>query len=281
MISKLPAATHITPKTASTDPKVSFKMIMGRTSPALSALGGGGARRRWIVTRIPRCESHTRAMSYFSVADVQVTGTAVQYLFYALTVPIVLLVFLIYRTSPRSPAYNLSRFETMLAPWLWTRRKRLSTMIFAAITGVGAILCGIANFLPVVTFTSQPLFPGDPFAGAMEHDPTARVMGLILGIIIALFALRRAAGGEGITVPISLLLASVLALVAVLALTDYLGNDGLAPDRFTPAVTAGPGLTVLLIGAAVAWVGCAADLITGIRESMRVPLESTRPVIQP
>ena len=223
---------------------------------------------------------HTRSMSGPSVGDVQVTGPAVQYFFYALVVPMVFLIFLIARTSPRAPAYRLTRFEIMLAPWLWTRRQSSKTMVLAAITGAGAILCAVANFLPVVTFTSQPLFPGDPFAGPMEHDPTAKVMGLVLGIIVGLLALRRAAGGEGITVPISLLLATVLSLVAVLALADYLSNDSPVLDRFAPAVTAGPGLTLLLIGAAVAWVGCAADLVSGISQSIRLARPSVRPMIQ-
>jgi hypothetical protein len=202
------------------------------------------------------------------VADVQITGAAASYFFYALIVPVFFLVRLVIRTSPRKPAGNLSRFETAVAPWLWTRATSKTTIACAAITGAGAVMCAIANLLPVVTFTSLPDFPGDPFAGPMEHDPTARVMGLVLGIIIGLFALRRAAGGEGVTAPISLLVATVLVLIAVLALADYLSNDTPIHDRFAPVVTAGPGLVVLLVGSAIAWIGCAADLVSGLRQPL-------------
>jgi hypothetical protein len=214
------------------------------------------------------------------VADVQITGTAVSYFFYALIIPVFFLVRLVIRTSPRNPADNLSRFETTVTPWLWTRARSKTTIACAAIAGAGAVMCAIANFLPVVTFTSQPDFPGDPFAGPMEHDPTARVMGLVLGIIIGLFALRRAAGGEGITAPISLLVATVLVLIAVLALADYLSNDTPIPGRFAPVVTAGPGLIVLLVGSAIAWIGCAADLVSGLRQSISLAKPSVHPAVR-
>ncbi len=227
-------------------------------------------------------------MSGAVVADALITGPAVQYFFYALAVPAGLLVTLIIRTSPRSH-FRLSRFETAVGPWLWTRHKSRKTVALAAIVGAGAVMCVVANFFPIVTFTSQPLFPGDPFAGPMEHDPTAGALGLALGIVVGLLAVRRAVGGEGITVPISLFLATVLELVAVLA--DYLSNDKVISSRFAPVVSAGPGLIVLLIGSAIAWTGCAADLVTGLRTPLRLigqqspslgpPLDPSPPPLPP
>ncbi len=203
------------------------------------------------------------------MADVVVTGPAVGYFFLALVVPAGFLVRLIGRTSPRIHVQHRSRLETAVAPWLWTRRKHMSVTVLAAVTATGAIVCALTNFLPVITFTRPPLFPGDPFAGPLEHDPTARSLALGLGIVVALLALRRAAGGEGITVPVNLILATVLLFVAALALQDYLSNANAVPGRFAPVVSVGPGLFVLLIGSAVAWLGCVADLASGLSQALR------------
>jgi hypothetical protein len=140
-------------------------------------------------------------------------------------------------------------------------------MTLACAVAVGAALCVVAGFLPVVTFTDPPLFPGDPFAGPSEHDPTARGLGLALGIVIGLLALRRGVGGEGNTVVVSLILATLLGIVAGLALDDYFANSQPLAGAFAPTVTAGAGLILLPLGAAIAWGGCIADLLIGIRRT--------------
>lgn len=213
------------------------------------------------------------------VADVQITGPAIQYFLYALVIPVGFFFRLVIRTSPRSQVLHLSKFEMVIAPWLWSREHSTRTVALATVTALGAVICTLTYFLPVVTFTERPLFAGDPFAEPMEHAPSAGALGLALGIVLALLALRRAVGGEGVTVPIALILATLLALVAALALADYLSNDSGVTSRFAPVVTAGPGLIVLFIGSAVAWIGCAADLITGVRRSARLVQQPVRPVV--
>jgi hypothetical protein len=211
------------------------------------------------------------------VADALLTGRAVPYFTLALAVVVGYAVYLVMRTSPRTqPVRPLSPFEARIAPWLWTRRRDETTTALACIVAVGGAMCVAAGFLPVVTFSDRPLFRGDPLAGPSEHDPTARALSLAFGVVIGLLALRRGAGGEGNTVLVTLILATLLAIVAGLALQDYFVNRQPIAGAFAPTVSFGAGIILLPLGAVIVWGGCMADMLIGIRRTPPGPPDALR-----
>jgi hypothetical protein len=222
-------------------------------------------------------------MTPVELADVKVTGSLASYFLYALAVAVVLLVFVIARTSPRRHSTrSLSGLELQLQVWLWRRQRNREGAILGAIAALGAVLCLLAFFLPVATYTAYPIAPGDPLAGVQEIEPTAKGLALALGLVVALLSVRRAFGGEAVTVLISLLLATLLAFVAALAIADFVANAGTGPDQYMSALVAGPGLFVLPAGAVVAWMACALDVAIGLREPFRVmPREAQPPPPSP
>ena len=208
-------------------------------------------------------------MTATAIADVHIVGTAAVYFLYALFVPVALVVFVISRTSPRRQVRAMSRFETQLEPWLWHRGRTRAGEVFGGIAAFGALGCVVAFFLPAATYTEFPFYPGDPLAGVQEIEPTAKGLGLVIGIVVGLLSLRRALGGEGVSVAISFLLTTLLASITGLAVSDFISNAATGPSQYMSAVTAGPGLFILPAGAVVAWMAAAADLSIGIRESLR------------
>lgn len=184
-------------------------------------------------------------------------------------VPALLFLRVLARTHPGRKMPGLSRFERAIAPWLWTRERTRRKTVLAFVASSGAIICCVASLLPMVTFTSVPLFPGDPFAGPMEADPIARGLALTLGAVILLLALHRVVGGQGYTAPIALMAATGLSCVAVLALTDYIGNDHLARSAGSISASAGAGLFLLIVGSVVAWLGSGLEVLTAVRSSLR------------
>jgi hypothetical protein len=204
------------------------------------------------------------------VGDSLVTGPAVRWFMVALAVPVGLSLWLIGATNPRrADPRQLKRGYWIIGDFLWTRGRTRQSAVLAVMVIAGAAVCCTTYWLPFVTFTSPPQFPGDPFAGPMEHDPTARGLALVFGILMALLAVRRLAGGEGNTVVVTVILAAVLEFVAALAIADWLSNAQSIPGPYGVAVTPGIGLLVLPLGCAIAFVGSAFDVVMGLRRASR------------
>ncbi|HEX6538639.1 MAG TPA: hypothetical protein VF155_05620 [Candidatus Dormibacteraeota bacterium] len=205
-----------------------------------------------------------------SLADTMITGPAVTYFAFGMAVPVGGYMWLLGRTRPASAAINpVSGWLAAAAAYLWQRTRTRTTVVLAAITAAGAAICCASTTLAFVTFTSPPLFPGDPFAGPAEHDPTARGLALLLGVIIGLLAFRRLVGGEGNTVGITVIAAGCLEIVAALAIADYVSNSQPLTGPYADTVAPGPGLFVLPIGATVALIASALDVVLGLRRAFR------------
>ena len=213
-----------------------------------------------------------------ALADVHLSGTGAVYFLYALTIPAGLLAFVIMRTSPsRRSQQAVSRVEMQIGTWLWHKQRTRASTILGAAATLGAIGCVLSSVFPMATYTDFPMYPGDPFAGVQEIEGTARGLALALGLIVGLLSVRRAFGGEGITVPICLLLATLLGLFSALAIADFISNAATGPSKYMSAVVAGPGLFTLPAGAVVAWIACAADLAIGLRRAVRSTPREARP----
>ena len=211
------------------------------------------------------------------LSDVQVTGSTADDFVYALGLAGGVLVFVIVRTSPRrSSGKPLSGLELRIQQWLWGRQRTREGAILGVTTALGGLGCIVAFFLPVATYTSYAMYPGDPLAGVQEIEPTVKGLAMVLGLVIALLSLRRAFGGEPVTNPICLLLATLIVYFIGLAIGDIAANAATGASQYMSAVVAGPGLFVLAASAIVAWTASAADLALGLRGALRV-VPSTPP----
>ena len=215
------------------------------------------------------------------LADVQVTGSTADDFVYALGLAGGALVFVIVRTSPRRRSGRpLSSFELRIQQWLWRRHRTREGAILGVTTALGGLGCIVAFFLPVATYTSYAMYPGDPLAGVQEIEPTVKGLAMVLGLVIALLSLRRAFGGESVTTPICLLVATLIVYFIGLAIGDIATNAATGASQYMSAVVVGPGLLVLAVAAIVAWTACAADLAFGLRSALHV-VPSTSPPPQP
>ena len=206
------------------------------------------------------------------LADVQLTGAAAGVLLYGLVLAGGVLIFAIARTSPRRRSTQpLSGVELQIQLWLWRRHRSREAAILGATAALGAVGCMVSSLLPVATYTAYAMYPGDPFAGVQEIEATVKGLALFVGAIVALLSVRRALGGEAITAPICLLLATLLVYFTGFAIADVISNAATGPSQYTSGVMVGPGLFALPAAALMTWLACAADVALGARDALRLP----------
>lgn len=201
------------------------------------------------------------------IADVHITGAGATYFVYALALLIGLVIVVIARTNPRRRVRALSRVEQRIEPWLWHKKRTRAGAILGGAAVVGAIGCVLAGVLPVATYVSYAMYPGDPFAGTQEIEGAVQGLAVAVGVIAGLLSLRRALGGEGVTSLVSFVLMTVLAFITGLAVADVIDQAATGASQYMSAVTTGPGLYALVAGVATGWVACAADIAIGVRQA--------------
>ncbi|HET9051421.1 MAG TPA: hypothetical protein VFO60_06930 [Candidatus Dormibacteraeota bacterium] len=174
------------------------------------------------------------------------------------------------RTNPRvTSARRLTALEAAVAPWLWQRDPSPVTRLLGRLVIAGGALCALTVYLPIVTSDYPPLYLGDPLAGSTDDYPTVHWVAFILGVVVLLLGLRRATGRGGITVPVALILATLVELAACLAIADHLRSGAPPPGPHAPTVSVGVGIVVLPLGAALAIAASAADLVRGLSAALR------------